>query len=646
MSDRSLGAFPKGTPSEEQIVELVSSRQQHSRDAFSTTHLKFTQLYNGYRMWHRGSFQAHRNNIALPFGYSMVWADVSRKMNTTFNSPEVINTIGYGQEDAAIARKNKTLLNAQLKDTESYRKFIDLITMGDIYGTALLQWGWRFEEQELLRRLQTPGPITGRLLESLATERRVTFDGPDLRTWDPLDFFPQPNVTQIEEMQWVCVRYTLELDEVLMLAEAGEDGQDGIFDRSAARRVKMLGEMRRQGREMASAEAREFRHGNEIQNTGKQERFSRPVEIIEMWGTVPREFAPKTQDNDANPINRVISIANGQVVLRNRPNPYWSGRKPFIAYRALPDPHFFFSPGKMEMIQKLQWAASRLASQKLDVLELFADPAFYVNRDAEVETRNMTMRPGRLFFGRGPMREAMEAISPDLRGMQNIYTEVDSLNQMIQRASAITDDTVQGLGGGSRQTAREFVGRQENVSVRLLLESRILEETVLEPLVREFIQLNRQFLETPKEVRMMGKSMINNTNGELLPTEMQRVSQDDLHLDYDVVALGTTNAIPRAIKQQNWSLLMQMVNSNPLAAGLVNQVAFLRETFQLFDVANVDEFMEIPPQQQQAMAQLSEMGAFGNSGPGAGSQVNSPAQAGDANTLSPIAGLDGINASL
>ena len=118
-----------------------------------------------------------------------------------------------------------------------------------------------------------------------------------------------------------------------------------------------------------------------------------------------------------------------------------------------------------------------------------------------------------------------------------------------------------------------------------------------------------------------------------------------------MIALGTTNAIPRAIKQQNWTLLMQMVSANPLAAGLVNQVAFWRETFQLFDVKNVDEFMEVPPEQQQAMAQLAQMGAFGK-GPGGagavggGNQSNSPAEMGDANTLSPTGGLEGINASL
>lgn len=629
------------------------SRQAHSRDAFSSTHLRFSRLYNSYRMWTKGHFQSHRNNIALPFGYSMVWADVSRKMNTTFDTSDVIDVIGYGQEDAAVARKNKVLLNAQLKDAKGYQRFIDLVTMGDIYGTAFMQWGWRFEERELIQRLQTPSPVTGRLIESLKTENRITFDGPDLRTWDPLDCFPQPNVTEIDEMGWFCVEYTMDLDEVMMLSQAGEDGQDGVFDRSAARRLELMGDMRRHGHDHAGQDAAAFRHGNEITNTGKQERYARPIRLTEMWGRVPPEFAPAGEDNDTNPIYRVITVANGQVVLRDRPNPYNSGDIPFLAYRTLPDPHFLFSPGKIEMIEKLQWAASRLASQKLDVLELFADPAFYVNMDSEVETRNMTLKPGRLFFGRGPYSEAMSPISPDLRGMQNIYTEIDSLNQMIQRASAITDDTVQGLGGGSSQTAREFVGRQENVSVRLLLESRILEETVLEPLIRQWIGLNKQFLETPREMRMLGKSMINPRTGELLPSEEQRMFAEDLHLDYDVVALGSTNAVSKSIRQQNWVMLMQMVNANPLAAGLVNQLQFWRETFRVFDIQNTDELLQVPEEQEAAMQKLFEMGAFGKQqGPGGagspsgGNRSNTPAEIGDANTLSPIGGLEGINASL
>lgn len=628
--------------SNDQILDLVKSRHEHSRQAFDPAYIKFARQYNTYRMWHRGMFQPHRNSIVVPFAYSMVWADVARKMNTSFNGPEIMDVFGWGPEDERIAQKNKVLLNSQLSDAKAYEKFVDLIVMSDIYGTGILRWGWKFEEQELLRRQAVAAPITGEVLEQFATERRITFDGPDLKIIDPLDFFPQPQVTDIDEMLWVIERYTLEFDEVEMLAQDVDSETRGIFDKEAIPLLRATNAPTpREFSHVHPSDHKDTRRGNEIRHPARGERFAQPVEILEMWGIVPKDMVSEGEENESPPVNRVISIANGQVVLRNRVNPYWQGFKPYLALRGLPDPHFFFGPGKVEVTQKLQWAASRLASQKLDVLELFADPAFYVNRDAQVETRNLNMRPGRLFFGSGPQSDAIQAIIPDLRGMQNIYTEIEQLNQLQQRGSGITDESA-GLMGDSRQTARQFVGRQESLNVRLLLESRILEETVLEPLVnRGFIHMNQQFLEPGKEIKMIGGNVIDPFTGSQLPAERERVELDDLFHDYDVRALGSTYAIPKSIRAQNLALVGQLINANPLAAGLINQVAFARELFKANDINNYEELLTVPAVQTEAIQQLTAAGVFGRAQGGQG-----PAQGGGTETLTPIGGFDQINASL
>jgi hypothetical protein len=88
----------------------------------------------------------------------------------------------------------------------------------------------------------------------------------------------------------------------------------------------------------------------------RSERFAKPVEIAEMWGRVPTELATDGF------IHRVITVANGTVLLRNRPNPFWHGRIPFLAYCPMPDPHYFHGPGKIEICEKMQFAANHLAA--------------------------------------------------------------------------------------------------------------------------------------------------------------------------------------------------------------------------------------------------------------------------------------------
>ena len=609
-------------------IDLVNERHRYSRDAFTVYHHKVNRLYNSYRAWHSGQFQAFRNNVSVPLLYSVIWSDVARKMNTSFASNDVVDVFGYGPEDAPVARKNKILLNAQLKDAEVYDKAIDLITSADIYGTSIAHVGWKFVQREVARREGFNGPLSGKRFERVVTDDVVLFDGPNFDLIDIIDFFPQPNVPRASDLGWVVVRYTKSLQEVEQMVE------DGIFLESGLTKIKIAG-LRAETEKSLLENTGTIRHGNQQPGLLRKDKFANPIEFLELWDLdVPRGMA-----KDDRP-SRVITVANGVALMRDEPNPLEHGQLPFVIYRALPDPHFLFGPGKVEMAEKLQAAASRLSSQKLDTLDLFADPAFYINSSAGIEMRNMFMRPGRIFEGDAPPGEAIMPISPDLRGTQNLYNEIEQLWSWLQQSTGIIEDTVQGGGASSRQTAREFLGRQENVSIRLLLESRIFEETCLEKIVQQFIGLNRQFLPTPRELKILGGNMTDYLTGQQVDPEERRIYEDELGRDYDVKARGATQVLPKAAKQQNWALLLQMITQNPLAISMLNWQAIFKETFRLFEVINHDEFLNVPPQQQQAIAQSAQLGILGG-----GKGANSPANAADETTAPPTAGFEGINAT-
>ncbi len=622
-------------PTDDRVRDLVMARYKHSRDSFTAYHHKAVRLYNAYRMWNRGSYQAHRNNITVPMIFSMVWSDIARKTQTSFKSNDVIDVFGYGPEDRAVAEKNRILLNAELKDTRIFQKAIANMANGDIAGAGITQTGWKHEEKTLKQRSSQAHPITGELLEQVRARKVTTFDGPDVRVWDPVDVFPQPGVPDPFDLEWVIVKYVLNMDDIEALVAAEH------FDASGMSGLRFAGEMAHAHRQFRETdEHKDARYNAETRLSNETRPLhERSVVLHEMWGIAPSDFA-----DEEGIIDRVITIANGQVVMRNRPIPFDHGRIPFHFYRPTPDQHFLFGPSKADIIEKFQWSASRLASAKLDILDLNADPMWYSNRFANVDRRNLTTAPGRILEGDGAPGEAFMPISPDLRAMQNLYPEIDWLDRQGQKTSGIVDDVVSGFGGGGDQTAREFVGRQENVSIRLMLESRILEETWLEPLVRDFISLNQQFLETPREISMLGGNIFDPHTGEPLPMEEARINDDDLNLDYDVRARGSSQILPQAIKQQNWALLSQQINANPLNLQMINQEAFLRETFRLFDVTDVDTFLNVPPKQQVALQNAVQSGIIGSGGGGENAQAGG--QVGDATNLSPIGGMEGINATL
>lgn len=620
---RSEPARHAGAPSP---LELVMSRWNHSKNNFNAHFLRTGRWYDLFRGWSSGTYQRFRNNVSLPLIFSTVWTDVARKMNISFGVWPYVSMFGYGPEDIQAARKNELLISAQMRDAGLITKAADMFLMGDLYGTAIYRHGWKHETKNLRRREAIYAPMSGTRGERTVTEKRVTFDGPNWDVIDILDFFPQPGVREIKDMDWVIHRYYMDLDKIDQMSMDREDGSPGEFDRTAYLELKNKSLLREVEREF-NTRTNLIRSPFVETDTKKMERYAKPVEILEMWGTVPSEMSP-----DGFITERVICVANRQVVLCNTPNPYWHGEKPFGAYSPLRDPHFFHGIGKVESVEKLQYTMNRIANQKLDALDIFLDPVFAYNRQAGVDTRNLYMRSGKLVGVNGDPSAAIMPIIPNLSQIQNAYQEIGFLHNMMQHGTGITDG-MQTENGNNEQTAREFLSRQESVSVRLLLESRFAEEMWIEPLADSFVALNKQFLETPKEIRILGtNALVDPISGVPLQPESVPIDLADLNHNYDVRARGATQTIGKAARQQNMVLLLNAVQANPFAAQMVNWSAFFRDMFATFEMGNIDELLTPSPQQQMMMQQMQ-----------AGMLPGSPAQPGMGG---PEAGIGGAPVDL
>jgi hypothetical protein len=350
------------------------------------------------------------------------------------------------------------------------------------------------------------------------------------------------------------------------------------------------------------------------------EKFAKPVELLDYWGRVPNEFA-------LDGITwRIITIANGRKLLRSRPLPFFHGELPFLAYSPMPDPHFFHGPGKIEIGEKMQFAANRIANQKMDGIDVTIDPMWLVDRGRGIDTQNLISRAGRVIGVDGPVDDTViRPLSPDLRGLQMAYTEIQQLWGWIQQGTGMIEDTVMGMGGGSdRQTAYEFKGRQENVLTRLMLEARLAEEGFVEPLANMFRALNKQFLKVPKEVRIMGSdAVVNPITGFPLPQEPVQINLEDFYPDYRARAVGATQMLSRALKQQNLLALLQVMGSNPTAAAMVNWTGFFRQIFETLDLKNPDELLLTAP------TQLNQLGAGDGRGQSGDEALSTQLQGGD-----------------
>lgn len=580
-----------------QIIQVVLDRFASSSTANNRMMLATASRYDMYRGFYQSRYHSFRNNVHIPLIFSMIQSDVAYKSQTSFGTWPIVEMEGYGPEDAAVARKNTVLVSAQMKDDDSFRKAVDFFTSADLYGTAILQHGWKFSQEERLFREEIRNVYTGARRFQRNRQVVTTFDGPHWENVDILDWFPEPGVKTIREMRWAIRRLWMDIDDLRALAHQGVYSLEAVEDILQGRSSVAMNTAG------FTYETRMRLYRNAMDELGRSgDKTDRPVEVLEMWGTLPDEILP-----DDGIKSRVISIGNGHALLRNEPNPYWHGQIPFLAYSPIPDPHYFYGIGKVEIAEKLQAAANRFTNQKLDALDLFVDPVFMYDRNKGIDPRKLYMRAGRPIPVDGPVDGSVLApIVPDLRGLQHAEVEVEQLWRWMQQGVGQIEDTTMGTAGVSkRQTRAEFLGRQESISTRLLLETRLAEEGWIEPLANAFRYLNRQHLQVPREIRILGEqATINPITGEQLAPEDRRLDLNDLYPDYDVRAKGATQAMSKAQQQQNLAMLIQMIGANPAAATYVNWVAVLRQTFKAFEFSNMNEMLSVSPQMMAMNAQM------------------------------------------
>lgn len=589
----------------QQIVNMVVSRKKYSEMANQGTRQNWPRLYDLWRGTWTGRFHPHKNNVHIPLIFSAIWADAARKTSTSLNMWPICSFLGYGPDDMPVARKREALVSAQMKDDDAFVKQTDFIVQADLYGKAIMQVGWKFQEEYRIIEILDKLPLTGRTVKTIKKGKIVTFDGPITEQLDNLDAFPQPNVKRLKDMKWFIRRYFLDLDDVRYLAS------QGTFDQAEVNRMVSEGGANYQKTEQ-SVMIRRFavRAGMDDESLRWMDKYSRPIELLEFWGYIPSELSPD------GVLMRKIVVANSRYLLANRPNPFWHGKLPFIDFSPTPDPHYFWAPGKAEIVEKLQIVGNRYLNQSLDAADLVIDPMWFYDRGAMLNTRNLYARPGKFIAVDGNPNNAVIPMQSNLEGLTVADNKIAQIREMTQMGSGIVEDAVQGLQGDSRQTAREFIGRREAAGTRLLLESRLYEECALEPMANFFVALDKQFLEAPIEVLILGDNATTDpVTGMPINNSRETITDHDMVPNYSARALGATSALSKGMKQERLIQLLQALAS-PLgqaAMGSINAVNFWRGMFREFEVPNLNEIFTNNPQ-------LSMLAAQAGAAQGAGAQ--------------------------
>jgi len=247
--------------------------------------------------------------------------------------------------------------------------------------------------------------------------------------------------------------------------------------------------------------------GMEIDGFGSiTEYYQSPyVEILEFEGTLRDESGQLLE-------NRLITIVDRSSVIRNIPNPSWSGRDHKVHAGWRPRPDNLWAMGPLDNLVGMQYRLDHLENIKADLFDLIAHPPIKIRGNVEE-------------FEWGPLAEIFMGDDGDVDILKIDATALTALQEMeviMQRMEdmAGAPRAAMGIRTPGEKTAFE-VSELSNASGRIFNNRiRNFEINVLEPILNNFLEVSVRNLD--------GQDVVSIIDDDLGVQEFLTITRDDI----------------------------------------------------------------------------------------------------------------------
>lgn len=524
------------TEEQRKYFDLVMTAYKMSADAkapFMTKALDWYKAYTSYVQPPKSKEPQRKARISTPHVYTAVEHTVAKMRATLFpgnTSQPIVRVLPTEESDIENAQAVETLLNWQLRKAGIRRKGEMWLRNFVIFGVAPIYTSWRLETRNIrqMKPIYWVSPLTNEPVVVGFTEPEdkqvIYYDGPDFTVDDIEDFFPDPAAFEFSQdsMRWVIRRYYKSIEWVKNQTELG------FFE---PRLVAQIDE-----KERPPLKEEQYLDVVRGRTFDTNLAFRGSEGVVELLEYIDAE--------------KVVTVANRQVVIRAIPKPYWHAEIPCIVAVRQPMTKYPWGRGIVEPIEKTHAHLNALRNARLDNVNLVLNRMWKVLKGS-VDKHQLDSEPNKV----------IEVLSMD--DIEPIVTQ-DVTSSSYQEEIALRNDieisaSLPGIARGeappSVRSAAHAMTLLEAATERLQMDVDSFAERGLIPLGKHFLFLNQQFLTSDQVVRILGQHGMSWT----------RVRVDDLHREYDFAIDSQARSIPKAIEaQQKLAMISQML---PLLGG-------------------------------------------------------------------------------
>jgi hypothetical protein len=584
-------------PTVEKVVKQITRAEQAYHDNWRTECDKRHDEYHAVVEvpkdvpdWQSQIFQPHLIPIIEGMIASMVEPNpklIVRPRPRPLETPEEAQARG---DAAAIA---EVAVNYAMEQDRFRMKQRPYMAQDMITGLTVGKYSWDERQKKVWTRAfheeeeydEDGLPETVRSYTDLSSMEKSK-DDPTFQVIDVRDFYWPANCRDVDQADWLADR------SYLTHARIEELEKLGVYDKGVCAKLKETS-LAQQGNPGERARYDEGENPGELRTKGL-------VEVIECWWD-----------------NRVITIGNRQVLMRDKPNGFWHGSKPYIVCGAIPN--FGQVNGKsivesLAPIQRMLWFVQ---NQRLDNLKFLNNLIVLIRADAD-DVTNFKWYPGAQWQVDDPEQVKTLPIDPTPATIS-------------MDAEALLKGDLQNLMGGmpyasgaqsTQVDQKTATGIQiiTDIATRVIETRKLAYQDAFVKMGIAFLDLMKQFMIEPRTIGILGKGGAT----EFIEIDPEKL-QGSFDCFYDIQGDSLHRQERRAEAQSLYQMVLQAAPIHAQFASPLNLDAFLEKLLVAFDEPNPKKYMQTKP---QAQAQMSPPGGPGQPAGMPGVPAGDPASQG------------------
>ena len=531
-----------------------------------------------YECWQKvAKSPIQRANLRLPYAYLIVETEVPAIASKFLNFKPPFKLKGRKGESMQWEDTLTDFFAMQFEQMRFPAKFVPFVKSASIRGTAIAKVPYKFTERMITKRTVEPDPLYGVPVPTKKDVLEVTYDGPEFEFIPLVDFFPDWTIrtpADIESMRGCTHRTWKTLSE---LKAAEKRGSSGVYERLDELEVSLD----RKG----SAAWSEPYYKSDVSRREDPDLKKKPIELWEYWGLFDLK-------GNGELVDCIVTIANGDVVIRIQENFYDYKLKPFVAAVNVPLEGEFYGASELFAIRGSVKEATTLRNARLDQINLAVNRQWVVDRSAGINARALYSRPNGIIWAN------------DVKGIQPLpppevpassYREIQELSNEIQTTAASSSGPQLSEAGrvfGRSATGAQMVG--DIASSRSGMKAKYIAETFMRALVRIMLQTNAQFVSNEQWVRSNDPNAQNPFSA--LPSEA-------FQCDYDFEIVAGFDADPMAEYQKLQTAVTWFQTAETSQPGVIKWDAVFEQIGRNLLGRGVKKFTRSPEEMQQMQLQ-------------------------------------------